>query len=111
MTGSDFNAGGAVAETWYRGEGVGVAPTTPGSTSAHDLGDGMYLTNSQDVAKRYASDRSPDPAGQRVYSVNVPVENLKILDLTKDPRWKQHLGPMAPGMPSNESIIKDANEN
>jgi hypothetical protein len=46
-----------------------------------------------------------------VYSVNVPTENLKVLDLTKDPRWKQYMGPIGPGLPSNESLIKRANEN
>jgi len=88
-----------------------VAPATPGSTPAHDLGDGMYLADSQDVAQRYAAMRSPDPAGQRVYTVSVPTGGLKVLDLTTDPRWKQYMGPIAPGLPSNESLIKRANEN
>lgn len=98
-------------DTWFRGEGVGVAPATPGSTPAHDLGDGMYLTDNQDVAQRYAAMRSPDPAGQRVYSVSVPTGGLKVLDLTTDPRWKEYMGPIGPGLPSNESLIKRANEN
>lgn len=100
-----------VGDVWFRGEGVGVAPASPGSTPAHDLGDGMYLTDRQDVAKRYAEMRSPEPAGQRVYSVTVNTGSLKVLDLTRDERWKQYMQPLKPGMPSNETFIKQANEN
>lgn len=71
----------------------------------------MYFADTQKVAEQYASLRSPDPAGQRVYSVAIPLAGLKVLDLTTDPRWKLHMAPMAPGMPSNEQIIKDANAN
>ena len=36
-------------EIWYRGEGIGVPPSEPGKT-AHDLGDGMYLSDNEDIA-------------------------------------------------------------
>lgn len=71
----------------------------------------MYFTDSQEVAGRYAAMRSPDPAGQRVYTVAIPLGGLKVLDLTTDPRWKQYMEPLGPGLPSNEQLIKRANEN
>jgi hypothetical protein len=71
----------------------------------------MYFADSQEVAQRYSSMRSPDPAGQRVYSVIIPLGGLKVLDLTTDVRWKQYMEPLGPGLPSNEQLIKRANEN
>ena len=100
-----------MGDTWYRGEGVGVPTAMNGATAAHDLGDGMYLTDRQDVAKRYAEMRSPEPAGQRVYAVTVNTAGLKVLDLTRDERWQKYMQPLKPGMPSNETFIRQANEN
>src|SRR5262245_48324355 len=98
-------------DIWYRGEGVGVPQSTPGSTPAHDLGDGMYLTDRLDVAKKYAEIRATSIEGRRVYSVPVDLQGMRVLDLTTDPRWQKFMEPVAPGLPSNESLIRQANEN
>ena len=49
-------------ETWFRGEGAGVAPGKPGGSS-HDFGDGMYLTDRQNVAEVYAARRAAGAGG------------------------------------------------
>ena len=95
---------GNESETWYRGEGVGVARTTPGSTAPHDIGDGYYLADSVEAAKAYAMLRAPNHADQRVFSVKINRSSLRILDLTKDPAWQKHVKPV-------ETYIKEANEN
>jgi hypothetical protein len=97
-------------ETWFRGEAVGVAQM-PGKTNPHDFVDGMYLTDRVDVAVKYSEVRTTDPNARRVWSVAVDPGSLKILDLTKDPRWQKYMQPVAPGLPSNETLIKQANEN
>jgi hypothetical protein len=93
-----------VPETWYRGEAIDVKPASPGSTPPHDLGDGMYLTDSEASARAYAQLRSSGPVNQRVYSVKIDRSSLRVLDLTTDPRWQQHVKPV-------EQYIKQANEN
>ncbi len=100
-----------MTDTWYRGEGVGVPRATGGSTAPHDLGDGMYLSDSQSAAKKYAELRAPEASKQRVYSVAIDSKGLRILDLTKDPRWDKFMKPAAPGLPSQVDLIKQANEN
>jgi hypothetical protein len=97
-------------QTWYRGEAVGVVQA-PGKTNPHDFVDGMYLTDRPDVAIKYAEMRTADPDARRVWSVKIDTSNLRILDLTTDPRWQQFIKAPAPGMPSNETFIKQANEN
>jgi hypothetical protein len=92
------------SETWYRGEGAGVARATPGSTAAHDIGDGYYLTDSVEAAKAYAALRAPNYADQRVFSVKIDRSSLRILDLTNNPAWQKHVKPV-------EASIKQANEN
>lgn len=92
------------SEIWYRGEGVGVARATPGSTAAHDIGDGYYLTDSVEAAKAYAKLRAPNYNDQRVFSVRINRSSLRILDLTNDPAWQKHVKPV-------EAYIKQANEN
>lgn len=98
-------------ETWFRGEGVGVPAATPGSTAPHDLGDGMYLSDDVKVAGDYAALRSPSPAGRRVYAVDLDLRQYRVLDLTADARWQKFISPLAPGMPSAEKAIQEANEN
>lgn len=93
-----------MSETWYRGEGVGVKPTTPGSTSDHDLADGMYLADTKDSATKYAQLRASDPKAQRVFSVVISRASLRVLDLTTDPRWQKDLKIVEP-------YIRQANEN
>jgi len=78
-------------ETWFRGEGVGVPPARPGGY-LQDFGDGMYLTDSQDVAGIYARRRAPIAANQRVLTVTLERISLgRVLDLSMDPRWTQFM--------------------
>lgn len=71
----------------------------------------MYLSDRKSVAESYASERAPTPNARRVYAVDIETGNLRVLDLTKDPRWQKAMQPLAPGLPSNETLIKQANEN
>lgn len=76
-----------MSEAWYRGEGAGVAPSKPGG-DLHDLGDGFYLTDTEDVAWQYAKLRAPGYKEYRVFQVSVDRQSLgRVLDLTMDPRW------------------------
>jgi hypothetical protein len=86
-------------ETWYRGEGIGVPPSEPGKNS-HDLGDGMYLTDTESVALQYAKTRAKGEAPWQVVEVRVERQSLgRVLDLTMDPRWLKFMTePMFPGM-------------
>lgn len=93
-----------MSEIWFRGEGVDVAPARPGSTAPHDLGDGMYLTDNQKSAKAYAELRTTDPTRQRIYSVRIDPSSMRILDLTRDPRWAQFVKPV-------EQLLKTGNVN
>ena len=85
-----------MTDIWYRGEAIDVAPATPGSTPPHDLGDGMYLTDSEASAHAYAELRTTNPANRRVFSVQVDRAGLRVLDLTTDARWQQHVQPVEP---------------
>ena len=84
-------------ETWFRGEAIGVPPARPGAW-LHDLGEGLYLTDSAEVAERYAVLRGKENnAAHRVVSVSVERRELgRVLDLNKDARWqkliKQRIG-------------------
>jgi hypothetical protein len=95
-----------MSEEWFRGEAIDVEPARPGSTPAHDIGDGMYLTDSERSARAYAQLRTTDRANQRIYSVKIDRSSLRVLDLTTDPRWQQHVKPV-------EQLLKlgTANEN
>ena len=96
-------------DIWYRGEAVGVAQDV-GKTNPHDFADGMYLTDSVEVATQYAELRSNDRDARRVWSAPIDTQGLKILDLTSDPRWQKFLRP-DPSLPDGEMLIKQANEN
>lgn len=98
------------AETWYRGEAVGVEQAQ-GRTNPHDFADGLYLTDKLDVAKKYAEERTQDASLRRVWSAPVDVKSMKVLDLTKDARWEKFMKPLVPGLPGGEEAIKQANEN
>jgi hypothetical protein len=78
---------GSHIETWFRGEGEGVPPAKPGGF-LHDFGDGLYLTDTEDVAKVYARRRAPAPEDQRVWMVELERSSLgRVLDLSADGRW------------------------
>jgi len=78
-------------ETWYRGEGIGVAPAKAGGHD-HDFGEGMYLTDRKDVAEVYAARRATTPDGRRVYVVTVERASLgRVLDLSLDARWSHFM--------------------
>lgn len=85
-------------ETWFHGAGVGVAPSAPGK-NLHDLGDGLYLTDREDVALQYAKTRAPGDQSWFVQEVTVERLSLgNVLDLTTDPRWQKFMTqPMYPG--------------
>ena len=78
-------------ETWFRGEGAGVPPARPGG-HLQDFGDGMYLTDSVEVAKIYAQRRAPRVEDQRVWMATLERKSLGIvLDLTLDSRWSRFM--------------------
>src|SRR5262249_21541136 len=76
---------------WFRGEGLGVPPAKAGG-HLHDFGDGMYLTDREDIAQVYASRRSPGVEYQRVWKVTLDQQTLgRVLDLTLDSRWTKFM--------------------
>ena len=100
-------------ETWYRGEAVGVGPAAP-RAHIHDFGEGLYLTDSPTVAGEYAATRAGDkPSTARRLSVTLEPARLgRVLDLTKDVRWQSFLKSRpTPVSPTNEALIRLANEN
>ena len=98
-------------ETWFRGEGVGVAPARPGG-HLHDFGDGMYLTDREDIAKIYAQRRAPDVADQQVWMVQIERQSLGVvLDLTGDARWDQFMtAPLRKGQQSRLYYLRIKHE-
>jgi hypothetical protein len=85
-------------ETWFRGEGVGVAPN-PAGKNLPDYGDGLYLSDKEDVALQYAKLRAPGESSWQVLQATIDRQSLgKVLDLTTDPRWQKFMTqPMYPG--------------
>ena len=85
-------------ETWFRGEGVGTAPNEQGK-NLHDFGDGLYLSDKEDVALQYARLRAPGDNSWQVLEATIDRQSLgKVLDLTTDPRWQRFMTqPMYPG--------------
>lgn len=104
-----------MAEVWYRGQSDPHKPARPGG-SIHDFGDGLYMTDSRQVADQYADTRAKANGGRPVVLVlHVERSDLgRVLDLTNDPRWKRFLEtPQIPGRPASTPgrLIKLANEN
>lgn len=102
---------------WYRGESTSVAPAKPGEW-LHDLGEGVYFTDSVDAARAYAELRVFEGGGQPiVWRLAVQPEQLgRVLDLTADPhwgpKWSAYLEtPLYPKGPSPRLLIQQANEN
>lgn len=79
------------APTWYRGEAAGVPRASPGG-SIHDLGDGLYLTDSLAAAQGYGDLRA-GKAGKGYVVGRAFDQRLlgKTLDLTADPRWVEFM--------------------
>lgn len=100
--------------TWYRGEARGGKTSQPGGGDMHDLGDGLYFTSDREVARQYASLRAADAgdlASSRVYEVQIDLSKLRVLDLTRDPRWIRYLNePMTLAGDTTRDLIA-ANEN
>ncbi len=104
-----------MADTWFRGESTTVPPSKAGG-AIHDFGDGLYFTNSKEVAELYAKTRVHHGGGEpRVFSVQIDRSQLgRVLDLETDPRWREFLRkPQIPGQPGTtpETLIRMANEN
>lgn len=105
-----------MTETWFRGQSTAAPPVTGSQVGGHDLGDGVYYTDSAKVADAYADLRVKSAGGARmVVEVSVTRAELgRVLDLTKDPRWQKFLDtPQLPGRPETtpRSFIKQANQN
>jgi len=93
-------------ETWFRGEGVGVAPN-PAGKNLLDYGDGLYLSDKEDVALQYAKLRAPGDKSWQVLQATIDRQSLgRVLALTTDPRWQKIMTqPMYPGM-NNANLNK-----
>jgi hypothetical protein len=80
--------GNSSPEIWFRGEAAGVKPSAPGG-NLHDFGDGLYLTDTEDVAWQYARTRAQgEYKDYRVFTVQLARSTLgNVLDLTLDRRW------------------------
>jgi hypothetical protein len=86
---------GMGSQTWYRGEGVNIAPAKPGGVT-HDFADGLYFADTLDGAAPFAR-RAPDPADQRLYQVRLDFDAIKVLNLSADPRWTSYMKqPLSP---------------
>jgi hypothetical protein len=104
-----------MGEMWFRGQSSVLAPSSPGG-SIHDFGDGMYLTDSRQVAELYAETRVSKGGGKaEVLMIRLERSELgRVLDLDKDPRWERFLKtPQVPKLPHTTpaNLIKLANEN
>lgn len=100
-------------QTWYRGEAAGGPASKPGGGSIHDLGEGVYYTDDPNVAKRYADTRAGKlgkPETASAYSVAIDMSSMRVLDLTRDPRWSSFLRTPI-GSQTPEQLIRMANEN
>jgi len=101
-----------MGDKWFRGEAAGVAPAKPGG-HLHDLGDGLYLTDTEDVAWMYAKARTSDHADYRIWELSVDRSTLgKVLDLTTDSRWVKFITKNEPMLlnKSREFYIRRQNE-
>jgi hypothetical protein len=85
-------------ETWFRGERAGGPVSRPGG-DLHDLRNGMYLTDTEDVAWQYAKVRAPQHKDYRVLQLTVDRQTFgRVLDLTMDSRWQKFMTePIVPG--------------
>ena len=93
-----------MGDVWWRGEAVGDKPIAPDKTADHDIGDGMYFADTKDSALEYTVQRTADPNARRLYSVRIDTSQMRVLDLTADPRWRKDL-------PMVEPAIRAANAN
>jgi hypothetical protein len=82
-----------MGDVWYRGENANLPPSKPGG-NIMNLGDGLYLTDSEEVAWLYVKARTaPAPEDYRVWQVELDRSTLgKVLDLTASAGWEQFLG-------------------
>jgi hypothetical protein len=103
--------GDGAYEIWFRGEGAGVPPARRGGF-LHDFGDGLYLSDSEDVAKIYARRRAPNVADERVWMVALERHSLgHVLDLTMDSRWTRFMTePISRGTQSRLYYLKIKHE-
>ena len=86
-------------EVWFRGEGVGVTPN-PAGKDLLDYGDGLYLSDKEDVALQYAKLRAPGEefmaGGAGDVDPSVPRQGFGPDE--PSPRWQKFMTqPMYPG--------------
>jgi len=97
-------------ETWYRGYVEGEPSSADAATSGqrgfvHDLGSGVYFTDTESVAKEYADMRvadaaakggsGPPPVGSVAQGVLDPSSLGTTLDLTKEPKFMEFYNKVA----------------
>lgn len=101
-------------ETWYRGEATCGAASKPGGGALHDIGEGVYFTSDKEVAKQYADTRAAklgSKESSRAYRVDMDMSKMRILDLTKNPKWNNYLSRKQTATHTTRDLIKLANEN
>jgi hypothetical protein len=91
------NGGREKGKRWFRGQASGV-PRTQAGQVVHDLGDGVYYTDSAKAAQGYADLRAADAAAKGAKATAdtggfTAGRQLfgRTLDLTRDPRWAKFL--------------------
>ncbi len=92
-------------ETWYRGEGVSVAPAKPGGVR-HDLKDGVYFADTERVGGVYAAERAPRVEDRRVYKVSIDRSSIRVLDLPNHPGWQKLMQMKLPSGDTPEIMLK-----
>jgi hypothetical protein len=76
---------------WFRGLVDTVRPSAPGE-HYHDFGDGIYFTDTYQVAVNYAEKRAEKASGDKlVYEVRFDTKGLEIWDLRKDTEYQKFL--------------------
>ena len=83
-----------------------MLPASKPGGSLHDFGDGLYFTNSKEVAEQYASTRVMAGGGSpQLFHIILPRGHLgRVLDLTADSRWEKFI--MQPyGRDPNQTLL------
>ncbi|TME47197.1 MAG: hypothetical protein E6I56_04845 [Chloroflexi bacterium] len=113
LAGKAAGAAEKATQTVYRGQAKGVPRVSHGQV-IHDFGDGLYLTDSEEVGRLYAGTRGKEvgTAGEVLKAELDPKVFGRVLDLRKDERWAKYLAerPIPGSNDTIEDLIKFANE-